>query len=165
MQNLYSFNSWLARAIATVVGVGYSPIAPGTWGTAAAIPLAFITSNVSFGVFGAGIVVLTALSIWAAGRADRHWGTHDSRRVVVDEVVGYLIAVALVDRSSWVMLFAGFLVFRAFDIAKPPPVRWIDEKLPGGYGVVLDDAAAGLLAAPLVAAIEFTELAAHLNSW
>jgi phosphatidylglycerophosphatase A len=86
--------------------------------------------------------------------ADRAWGTHDSGRIVVDETAGYLTTVALVDRSRWEVLLVGFVIFRALDITKPPPIRWFDEKMPGGAGVVLDDVVAGVMGAALMVALD-----------
>jgi phosphatidylglycerophosphatase A len=135
----------LSKAIATALGAGYSPVAPGTCGTAVAVPLAFALRTLPIWQFVLVIVGVTAIAIWAADRADRAWGTHDSGRIVIDEVAGYLTTMALVDRGHWAPLVVGFVVFRAFDIIKPPPVRWLDENLPGGWGVVLDDTAAGVM--------------------
>lgn len=94
--------------------------------------------------FVAITVAITAVGIWAADRADRSWGTHDSGRIVIDEVAGYFVTVAAVDRADWTTLLVGFVVFRALDIGKPPPVRAIDRRVGGGAGVVLDDVAAGV---------------------
>jgi phosphatidylglycerophosphatase A len=135
----------LSKAIATALGAGYSPVAPGTCGTIVAVPLAYLLAPLPIWQFAIVIVGVTALAIWAADRADRAWGTHDSGRIVIDEVAGYLTTMALVDRGHWAPLLVGFVVFRAFDIIKPPPVRWLDENLPGGWGVVLDDTAAGVM--------------------
>jgi phosphatidylglycerophosphatase A len=135
----------LSKAIATALGAGYSPVAPGTCGTIVAVPLAYLLAPLPIWQFAIVIVGVTALAIWAADRADRAWGTHDSGRIEIDEVAGYLTTMALVDRGHWAPLLVGFVVFRAFDIIKPPPVRWLDENLPGGWGVVLDDTAAGVM--------------------
>lgn len=139
--------SWLARAVASAFGAGYSPVAPGTCGTAVAVPLAWACRDFDTVAFLALVVGVTVVGIVAAQLADRAWGTHDSGRIVIDEVAGYLATVALVDRGSWLVLLIGFVVFRALDIIKPPPVRWIDDKVPGGAGVVLDDVAAGVMGA------------------
>jgi phosphatidylglycerophosphatase A len=88
--------------------------------------------------------VVTLVGIWSASVADSYWGTHDSGRIVIDEVAGYLVTMSLVDRSDGLLLVIGFVVFRALDITKPFPVRWLDRHLPGGAGVVLDDVAAGI---------------------
>lgn len=100
------------------------------------------------------VLAVTVVGIAAAHHADRVWGTHDSGRIVIDEVAGYLVTVALVDRGSWWVLGVGFFVFRALDIIKPPPVRWLDEHVPGGAGVVLDDVAAGVIGAAIMVALD-----------
>lgn len=142
--------SWLARAVASAFGAGYSPVAPGTCGTAVAVPLAWACRDLDTLSFVAVVVGVTVIGIIAAQLADRAWGTHDSGRIVIDEVAGYLVTMAPVDRGSWRALLIGFVVFRALDILKPPPVRWIDEKVPGGAGVVLDDVAAGVIGAAIM---------------
>ena len=145
----------LARIIATVGGAGYSPVAPGTCGTAVTVPLAWLLSGVPWWGFVSVVVAVTLVGIWAAGVADRSWGTHDSGRIVVDETAGYLATVAFVDRARWDILLVGFIVFRALDIWKPPPIRAVDEKLPGGAGVVLDDVVAGVMGAALMVGLDY----------
>lgn len=140
----------VAKALATALGAGYSPVAPGTCGTAVAVPLAWALASLSIWQFSIIAVVVTAIAIWSAAVADRAWGTHDSGRIVIDEVAGYLVTVALVDRSHWAPLAIGFVVFRILDMVKPPPARWIEENLPGGWGVVLDDVAAGVMGAAIM---------------
>jgi phosphatidylglycerophosphatase A len=135
----------LSKAIATALGAGYAPIAPGTCGTAVTIPLALGLAALPIWQYALVVVAVIAVGIWAADRADRAWGTHDTGRIVIDEVAGYLVTMTLVDRSQGVALAAGFVVFRVLDIVKPPPVRWLDRNVPGGFGVVLDDVAAGVL--------------------
>jgi phosphatidylglycerophosphatase A len=143
----------IAKAIATVGGVGYSPIAPGTCGTAVTVPLAWLLAGTPWWGFIGITVAVTLLGIWAAGAADRAWGTHDSGRIVIDETAGYLATMTFVDRHRWQVLLVGFVIFRALDMIKPPPIRWIDEKMPGGAGVVLDDVAAGVMGAAIMVAI------------
>lgn len=140
----------VAKALATALGAGYSPVAPGTCGTAVAVPLAWALAPLPLWQFLIVAIVVTLVGIWAAARADHAWGSHDSGRIVIDEVAGYLFTVALVDRSHWAPLAVGFVVFRFLDIVKPPPVRWLDENLPGGWGVVLDDVAAGVMGAAVM---------------
>jgi phosphatidylglycerophosphatase A len=142
--------SWVARAVATAFGAGYSPVAPGTCGTAVTVPLAWACRDLDTVTFCSLVVGIIVVGILAAQRADRAWGTHDSGRIVIDEVAGYLVTMAFVDRGSWHALLIGFVVFRALDIIKPPPVRWIDDKVPGGAGVVLDDVAAGVMGAAIM---------------
>ena len=128
------------------------------------MPLAWVTARLPLWQFAILLAVATAIAIWAAREADAFWHTHDSGRIVIDEVVGYLATVALIDRSSLVLLGLGFVLFRVADIAKPPPVRWIDRNVPGGAGVVLDDMAAGVLAGAALYGLTFTSLPAWLGS-
>lgn len=137
----------LAKLIATAFGAGYSPVAPGTCGTAVAVPLVWLLSDLPTWQFVAVVVGVTFIAILAAHHADRAWGTHDSQKIVIDEVAGYLTTMIPVDRGHWAPLLCGFVAFRFFDIVKPPPVRWLDDNLPGGWGVVLDDSAAGVMGA------------------
>ncbi len=140
----------IARLFATAGGVGYSPWAPGTAGTIVAIPIAAVTAPLTAPLFFAVCAAVAAVGIWAAAEADRSWGTHDASAIVIDEVAGYLVAVALVSRDSLTALLAAFVLFRALDILKPPPIRWIDRTIGGGTGVVLDDIAAGVYAAMIL---------------
>lgn len=140
-------NVFLARALATVGGVGYAPRAPGTAGTLAAVPLVFATAALPDPAFWALCALVAAAAIWAADVADRSWGTRDAPHIVIDEVAGYLVAAVAIDRGSAVSLFAAFALFRFFDIAKPPPIRQVERRVGGGAGVVLDDLVAGIYAA------------------
>jgi phosphatidylglycerophosphatase A len=139
-------------SIATAGGAGFSPIAPGTAGTIVAIPLVFLSSALPLWGFAAITAATTVIGIWAAGVADEAWGTHDSGRIVIDEVAGYFVTMLPVSRSDPTALIVGFFVFRALDILKPPPIRAIDRQVGGGAGVVLDDVAAGVMGAGLMAA-------------
>jgi phosphatidylglycerophosphatase A len=140
----------LGRAIATAGGAGYMPIAPGTTGTAVTVPLAWALANAGLPLYLGITIAITLVGVWAAAVADESWGTHDSGRIVIDEVAGYLVTMTLVDRSDAWTLGIGFVVFRVLDQVKPPPVRAIDEKMPGGWGVVLDDVAAGVMGAAIM---------------
>ena len=144
----------VAKAIATALGAGYSPIAPGTCGTAVTVPLAFALAPLPLWQYVLVLIAITAVGIWAADRADRVWGTHDTGRIVIDEVAGYLTTMTLVDRGHWAPLVVGFVVFRALDIAKPPPIRWLDRHVGGGFGVVIDDVAAGLVGMVIMVALD-----------
>ena len=155
----------LSKAIATAFGAGYSPVAPGTCGTAVTVPLAYVLATLPIWQFAIVIVAITAIGIWAAGRADRAWGTHDSGRIVIDEVAGYLTTMLLVDRGHWAPLAVGFVVFRVLDITKPPPLRWLDRNVPGGFGVVLDDVAAGVIGMVIMAALAYFGALARVAAW
>lgn len=137
----------VAKALATALGAGYSPVAPGTCGTAVAVPLVYVCADLLTWQFVAIAILVTGIGIVAAHYADRAWGTHDAQKIVIDEVAGYLVTMIPAPRDHWAPLLAGFIAFRFFDIVKPPPVRWLDDNLPGGWGVVLDDIAAGVMGA------------------
>jgi phosphatidylglycerophosphatase A len=137
----------LAVFVATAGGAGFMPKAPGTAGSVVGV-LVYLAMNAA----GAGAYFLHAIILvlfagtFAAQRVETFWG-HDSQRIVVDEVVGQMIAFGLAGaaRLSWISLLTGFALFRAFDIVKPFPVRHL-ERLPGGAGVIADDVGAGLYA-------------------
>jgi phosphatidylglycerophosphatase A len=132
--------------LATGAYSGYAPVAPGTAGSLAALPLALLFAHL-WSIAPLLQVGLLAVAVggacWIAGRADRYLGGHDSDCVVIDEMIGLLTATALLDLTLSRLLVAFFL-FRLFDILKPPPARYFDERVPGGAGVVLDDVCAGL---------------------
>lgn len=136
-------------AIATVFGAGYSPVAPGTVGTLAAVPLAYLLGRMGTAVFIVGTAVVIAVAIWAATQAELAFGEHDSSKIVVDEVAGYMVAMLAAPESAS-HLVPAFVLFRAFDILKPPPIGAIDRRVGGGLGVVLDDLLAGVYAAVLL---------------
>lgn len=135
--------------MATALGAGFSPYAPGTCGTLAAVPLAYGLMGLGRAWLAGGTALLTLGGIWAAGRFCEATGCHDNQRIVIDEVAGYLLSLALVPRSA-INLLAAFGLFRLLDIWKPWPIRVIDRRVGGGLGVMADDLAAGALAAVIL---------------
>ena len=139
----------LARVIGTVFGLGYAPKGPGTVGSLGALAIAWLL-HVYAGAgplwFAAFAAVLAIPGIWAAGVVAKEMDGKDPQVVVVDEVVGQWIALAGASLLNWKSWLAAFALFRLFDIWKPAPVRQL-ERLPGGVGIVADDAMAGLYAA------------------
>lgn len=138
-----------AEFIATFFRVGYLRPGPGTWGSAAAMLMwaafAFqLPKAARIPTVIALAVLVTVIGIPAATQVARASGKKDPQFVVIDEVAGQLITLIAVP-LAWQTFFAGFILFRAFDIVKPPPVRQL-EKLPEGTGIVLDDVAAGIYA-------------------
>lgn len=131
--------------LATWWGVGFSPLAPGTLGTLTAIPLFLILSLLPLWLYLLCVFGLALLACWVAGRTESFFGEQDPRAVVIDEVVGFL-AVMIALPTTWPYLVAGFMLFRAFDVIKPPPIRFLERTVPGGYGVVIDDVMAALYA-------------------
>ena len=89
--------------------------------------------------------VLTLIAVYASGEAERIFDRKDSPRIVIDEIVGLLWSLFLVGPTLY-RIAAAFILFRLFDIVKPPPARWCQDRLPGGWGVVMDDVAAGVWA-------------------
>jgi phosphatidylglycerophosphatase A len=123
---------------------GFSPVAPGTIGTLGAVPLAWALSRLGWPAYLGATALLLVAGVVAADRAGRHWGVVDASPIVIDEVVGYLLTVALVP-FSWLTALVGFLLFRLLDVVKPWPVSALD-RIKSGLGVMLDDVAAGVLA-------------------
>lgn len=136
----------LALLLATNGGLGYAPVAPGTVGTLAGLPAFWLLAGLAPAAWLLAWALLTAVAVWAAGAAGRHFGVVDDGRIVIDELSGYLVTVAFLP-WSWTTALLGFLCFRVFDIFKPPPVGWIDRHCKNGFGVVFDDVAAGLYGA------------------
>ena len=139
----------LAWMVATVCGCGRAPVAPGTVGSLAALVIAWpLWRFAAFGPWHFLILAILATTpaIWAADVVARETGSKDPGLVVADEVVGQWIALAGAARFNWKSWLAAFLLFRLFDVVKPPPARQL-ENVPGGAGIVLDDVASGIYAA------------------
>lgn len=131
-------------AVATLGGVGWLPFAPGTWGSLAVLPLWWFIRPRGLGVYSLLVLALTLAGLWSAGSAAETLGRRDHPAIVIDEAAGQLLALAWL-APSWPAGLLGFLLFRVLDILKPWPLKAL-EHLPGGFGVMADDLAAGLLA-------------------
>jgi phosphatidylglycerophosphatase A len=124
-------------------GSGAAPYAPGTFGTLVAIPLYLLMAPLSLWIYVAIVVVMTMVGVWLCGVTSRDLGIHDHSGIVWDEIVGYLITMAAAPPGiGWIVV--GFLLFRFFDILKPWPIRYIDQHVEGGWGIMLDDILAGV---------------------
>ena len=145
----------VAWTTATWFGCGFAPKAPGTAGTLGAIPLYLAISPHGRGWVAFAAFVATAVGIWAASGVARELGREDPQIVVVDEVAGFLVTMIPVARASWQAVLIGFLLFRVLDMVKPWPIRRF-ERLPGGWGIVLDDVAAGAVGAAAMAGLGVT---------
>lgn len=137
-----TFSIW--SRLATCFGVGYLPKAPGTWGTLVAIPFAVLLAKIQPLHAMLTILVLTIVAVIACERFEKEQGEHDSSHVVIDEFVGYLVAVNWLP-FTWQSFFFAFAVFRFLDISKPLFIGKIDRTLKGGIGVMADDLAAGIV--------------------
>lgn len=140
----------VALAIATFGGIGWAPVAPGTVASAVTIAALWLLSlsRAQIIVF---FVVVALIGTWAAEHAERTLGAKDPGTIVIDEVAGMTLSVLLLPLTVPVALLA-FVLFRLFDIVKPPPARQA-QVLPGGAGVMVDDLIAGLYALAIIAAL------------
>lgn len=135
-----------ASLLATWFGVGLMPVAPGTWGSLAALPVAWLVEHTT-GRLGLAValVLVVAAGIWASGTVVRVGRARDPGLIVIDEVAGMFLTL-LFTPLTWLGVSVAFLLFRAADIVKPFPANWCDANVHGGLGVMLDDLVAGLYA-------------------
>lgn len=152
-----------AAWIATAGGLGYAPLAPGTFGSAGAVLLFLGLSGLDLPLYALTVGTIAVLGVWASDRAEAVFGNEDDGRIVIDEVAGQLltlapvlvlsglsvaheIGVAVGQFGWWALVVTGFVAFRLLDIWKPGPVRWAEQRFEGGLGVMADDLLAGVLA-------------------
>jgi len=133
-----------AVLLARGFGAGCSPVAPGTVGTAVAVPLVCLQLVLPTEVFLVFVLVFVLGAVYVAAVADKQMDETDDPSIVVDEMAGFLIAMAYVPLTPWSLL-GGFVLFRALDIFKPPPINTVERKFSGGLGIVGDDLVAGLM--------------------
>lgn len=129
--------------IATGFYSGYLPKAPGTWGSLAGLLLFFLLHKLSLPVYIAIIAGLFIVGSFAAGETEKILDTKDPGVVVIDEIVGQLVALIAIPVSPLNLTLA-FILFRIFDIVKPFPIRFVDQRFHGGLGIMLDDVVAGV---------------------
>jgi phosphatidylglycerophosphatase A len=130
-------------------GSGLAKKAPGTMGTLAAIPVYLIIFQTGLITYSLLTTLAAVVGIWICGIAAEKLDEHDFGGIVWDEIVGYLITMWLVP-FSWQALVLGFILFRVFDILKPWPIKWVDQKVHGGLGIMLDDVLAAIFAGLLL---------------
>jgi phosphatidylglycerophosphatase A len=146
-----AFLDRVASAIATLGPFGLLPKAPGTWGSLAAVVTApWLFMPLSFSLRVLVLAGILAVGTWAAARAERVFGRKDPGCVVVDELLGQWLTLLPFAVLTPLQLAAGFALFRVADILKPWPVRTVERRVPGGLGVMLDDAVAAIPAAALL---------------
>lgn len=145
-------NPW--HFIAFGFGSGAMPFAPGTFGTLMAIPFYLAIRYLPNGIYLGVIILIMLGSMWLCNKVEREIGVHDHQGMCLDEIVGFLFAMYAAPHGiKWI--FVGFVLFRLFDIWKPQPIRYIDEKVSGGVGAILDDVVAGI----------YTYIIIHILSW
>ncbi|HEV2423687.1 MAG TPA: phosphatidylglycerophosphatase A [Terriglobia bacterium] len=150
----------LGVGVATCGGLGYIPVVPGSVGAAVGVGIVVALARlpvpdgwVSMAV-GAGALLVLALGVPAATAAETYFGRKDPGHVIVDEVMGQMIALVASPRLGWKWLLGAYLLFRVFDVVKPFPARRL-ERLRGGWGIMLDDAAAGFWALAALSILEY----------
>jgi phosphatidylglycerophosphatase A len=153
----------LAIWIATCGTAGYAPVASGTVGSIVGLGLVIGVAHLPLGSLGRAValaslaVALFPVGVWSAGKAEQFFSRKDPGQVVIDEVVGQIVTFVAAPDFSWKWMLGGFALFRIFDIFKPPPARQM-ERLPAGWGIMMDDVAAGLYA--LLSLLAFTGIRA-----
>jgi phosphatidylglycerophosphatase A len=130
---------------ASGAGSGYIPFAPGTWGSAVGLLVYWFLLRLPHWPLVMTVAAVVFLSCWIAGLAEDFLAAKDPQVIVIDEVAGMLVSLMFLP-VSWRVVLASFILFRLFDVWKPFPARWIQENLPGGWGVVGDDIMAGIYA-------------------
>lgn len=134
-------NPW--HFIAFGFGSGVIPFAPGTFGTLITIPIYLVLSSFSVFFYLVFTICFTIFGIWLSEKVSRDIKVHDHQGMNIDEIVGFLVTM-IAAPHGWRWILLGVILFRIFDIWKPFPIRLIDEKMPGGAGVIMDDVLAGI---------------------
>lgn len=130
-------------------GTGLMPKAPGTFGTLPAIVLVWLFAPLDVAAYMGVVVFAVIIGIYLCGATAKAMGEHDAPAIVWDEIAGYMIAMIAVP-VSWQSLLLAFVLFRIFDIIKPWPISWLDKKVDGGFGIMLDDIVAGFISLVLM---------------
>lgn len=136
-------------------GSGLLPIAPGTWGTLMAIPFYYLLVELPLLYYLLFLAISLSFGIWICSVTTKALGVHDYKGIVFDEMVGFWITMTAIP-FAWHWIVIGFLLFRIFDVLKPWPIRWIDQKVQGGTGIMLDDVLAGIYACIVLQLFVFT---------
>ena len=137
-------NEKLITFLATGFGSGLSPFAPGTMGTLVGVVICLLCLPLPWPMRSLTVLALSALSIYVAEQAEKIYQKKDDQRIVIDEIIGFQVTMLPV-AITVLNLCAGFVLFRIFDILKPFPINNL-QRLPGGWGVVIDDVVAGIYA-------------------
>ncbi len=131
--------------LATGCFTGFLPVMPGTWGTFASIPVVILAHKSGTALELISAVFFVVFAVWIAGKAEVLLAARDARPIVIDEMAGFVISLIWLPLSL-LTVSLGFVLFRLFDIVKPPPVGSLEKRLPSGWGVVMDDVLAGVYA-------------------
>ncbi len=140
--NQHSLGQHILKRIATLGPTGYAPVAPGTFGSMFAMVFYYFLKP-SLPLQLSLLIIVAVVGTIAAHETERMLKEKDSSHIVIDEFAGYALSILIVPQTFFYLL-AAFLLFRFFDILKPPPIRWMERNLPGGAGIVADDLMAGV---------------------
>ncbi len=149
-------NPW--HLLATGFGSGLSPWAPGTMGSIAAIPFWLLLIQLPWQLYSLAVMFSICIGVYICHRTAKDMQVHDHGSIVWDEFAGQSITflpLLYLQQMNWLWVIAGFVLFRIFDIWKPFPINWADQKVSGGFGIMLDDLIAGLWAALCIFLIQF----------
>jgi Phosphatidylglycerophosphatase A and related proteins len=141
--------------LAVGLGSGMSPIMPGTMGSAMAIPLWLLFDGLQPFLYWVLIVVAFIFGCFLCQKTSDDTHTHDSGHIVWDEFVGMWITLFFIPQISVLWIAIAFVAFRVFDMAKPWPIRWFDKRVPGGFGIMVDDVIAAIFSSLTVYALTF----------
>ena len=139
----------IIKFLASGFYTGYFPVAPGTIGSLVGILACFLLQDVPFTTYAIVVILTLIAGIYISGEAEKIYQTKDSSHIVIDEIAGVFFTFIYLPKGISFLL-AGFAVFRFFDILKPFPIRSIDEKIKGGWGIMFDDVLAGIYANILI---------------
>ncbi|MGR5237456.1 phosphatidylglycerophosphatase A [Vibrio alfacsensis] len=142
-------NPW--HLLATGFGSGLSPVVPGTMGTLAAVPFFLLLAQLPFPLYVAVVLFSCVIGVKICQVTSDDMGVHDHGSIVWDEFAGFWITMSLVPAlniplTEWKWLLTGFILFRFFDMVKPWPIGWLDKRVHGGLGIMIDDIVAGVMA-------------------
>jgi len=157
-----SFNEKVILFVASGFKTGDIPFAPGTFGAVLGLPICFFLSKLALPAALTVVLVFMVFAIWIAGRAQSITGLNDPGNIVIDEISGLMVALLGIPFSLFSIVL-GFTFFRLFDIFKPFPVRFLEKKLSGGVGVVIDDVAAGIYSNLLIRIVFVIRESYYLN--
>jgi phosphatidylglycerophosphatase A len=143
--------------IAVGFGSGLAPKAPGTAGTLIAIPLYLLMQPLPLISYLLFTTCLFIAGIWICAYTAEKLGVHDHPSIVIDEIVGYLITMTAAP-GGWLVIAAGFIVFRLLDAVKPWPISWFDRNINGGLGIMIDDVVAGIVALAIIQGLLYFQL-------
>lgn len=135
-------------------GSGAMPYAPGTFGTLIAVPIYWLMQPLSLWWYLAVVLAVCIIGVWLCDVTSRDLGVHDHAGIVWDEIAGYLITM-IAAPAGWQWWVAGFILFRFFDIIKPWPIGWVDRRVQGGLGIMLDDILAAVFAWAVLQGVAF----------